>query len=83
MRVATLAAVIVGGAIFALDVRFVRVPHDHDPFYWLSLAICVAGLIGGAYVRRRDRPIRRSADGAGVTAAIRASLGLWDPEKDR
>ena len=81
MRLATLAAVVTGGSIFGLDLLLVRLAHERDPFYWLSLAVFIAAICAGAYVRRHDPPIRRRVDGLGVTAGIRASLGLWDPSE--
>jgi hypothetical protein len=84
MRTATLAAVVVGGAVFLLDLVLVPGPHDRDPFWWLAAAITVAGAALGGYVRRHDRRLPRARiDGAGVTAGVRALYALWEPADKR
>ena len=84
MRRATLAAVFVGGVVFLLDLLLLPAPHDRDPFWWLSLAVFVAGAGFGGYVRRHDRRLPRDrVDGAGVTAGLRARYALWEPTDKR
>jgi hypothetical protein len=76
--------VAVGGLVFVLDLLLVPAPHDGDPFWWLSLALCAAGALVGTYIRRHDRRFGRvRVDGAGVTAALRARYGLWEPTEPR
>jgi hypothetical protein len=80
MRIVTLAAVFVGGAVLTVDVLALPPGHLHDPWYWSALAILIGGAAGGSYVRRDDPTVHRAdADEAGVTVGIRARMGLWDP----
>jgi hypothetical protein len=80
VRIVTLAAVFVGSGVFAVDILALPPGHLHDPWYWSALALFTGGVALGYYVRRDDPTVhRRDADEAGVTVAIRARLGLWDP----
>jgi hypothetical protein len=84
VRAATLATVAVGWVVFVLDFVLVPAPHAGDPFWWLSLALCATGVLVGTYIRRHDRRLGRvRVDGAGVTAALRARYGLWEPTEPR
>ena|GEM_PF-2136992 len=84
MKLATLVAVFVGGAIWLGDVLAVRIPdHLTDPWYWTGMGILVAGVAVGSFVRRRDpRVPRHLVDERGVTLGLRGLYALPKDEED-
>jgi len=84
MRLATLAAVLFGGAIWFGDFVAMRVPnHVADPWYWAGMAIFAAGAAVGSFVRRHDpRVPRRLVDERGVTLGLRGLYALSREDED-
>jgi hypothetical protein len=84
MKLATLVAVFVGGAIWLGDVLAVRIPdHLADPWYWTGMGILVAGVAVGSFVRRHDpRVPRHLVDERGVTLGLRGLYALPKDEED-
>jgi hypothetical protein len=84
MRIATLVAVFLGAALWISDTLVARIAdHARDAWYWTGMAIFVAGVAVGSYVRRHDpRVPRRLVDERGVTLGLRGLYALPREDED-